>query len=122
MFKKIFTKKTSEMIPIDTPIKFKNLDYNPKKLASKEYIIRKYGEYYVSKDFPDNAMVVSSQANTYEYIINGERVADIGSFKPILLDRLADYIKRMKKVPNEWELEEIIKSSLHRKDYKKVLF
>ncbi len=122
MLRKIFKRKNSEMIPIDTPIKFKNLDYDPKKVASREYIIRQSGEYYISKKFPDSAMVVSSSKNIYEYIINGERVADIGSFKPILLDRLADYIQRMKKVPSEWELEEIIKSSLHRKDYEKVIF
>ena len=35
MFEKFFKKKILEMIPIDTPIKFKNLDYNPKKVASK---------------------------------------------------------------------------------------
>jgi len=110
------------MTPIETPIKFKNLDYNPEKAASREYIIRKFGEYYVSQKFPDNAMIVSAQENTYEYIINGERVVDIGSFKPVLLDRLADYVKRMKKVPDEWELEKIIKSSIHRKDYNKVIF
>ncbi len=110
------------MIPIDTPLRFKNLDYNPDKAASREYIIRKSGEYYVSDKFSDDTMIISAQDNTYEYIVNGERITDIGSFKPVLLERLDDYIKRMKKVPNEWELEKIIKSSLHRKDYKKVIF
>ncbi len=110
------------MQPIETPIKFKNLEFDSQKAASQEYIIRKSGEYFISKKFPDSAMIVSPRKNMYEYIVNGERITDLGSFKPQLLDNLADYIVRMKEVPNTWELEALIKRSLHRDDYDKVIF
>ena len=107
------------MSDIEKPIEFKNLEYDPNKPLSKEFLIRRHGRYFISKKYK-NAMIVSPNSKTYEYIVDKKRYIDMGTFKPQLLDKLADFIHRMKREPNEWELQDMIKYSVRLDDYEKI--
>jgi hypothetical protein len=107
------------MVGIKEPIVFKNLEHDPNKPLSKEFITRSKGKYYRSEKYKQ-AVIVSPREMIYEYIVDGNRIIDMGTFKPKLLDNLASFINRMRKEPNEWELQDIIKSSLSVKDYGRI--
>jgi hypothetical protein len=122
MFSFIFKKSQEDelMQDINEPIKFRNLEYDSDKPLSKEYILRARGRFFKSINY-NNSYIISPRKMTFEYIVDGVRLLDIGTFKPKLLDNLSSFIHRMQREPNEWEIDDIIKSSISVKDYNKTI-